>query len=296
VQYENRGATALAAENQSQHDRQTSAIAEYRARWRALDVSLSVRYDANQLFKDAATYRITLASPLGATRRLHSSLGTGIANPGFFELFGYFPESFTGNPALVPEKSLSFDVGIEQRFAAGRVRLDATYFHSDLENELETVFDPVDFLATVVNLPATSERRGLELALNAMLGARWVLAASWTYTDADQADGARELRRPRQMGSIASTLTFAQTRGRLHMGLDYNGRQDDSEFILATPEDRVTLDAFTLLRVAADYEIAPQWRLYGRVENLLDERYEEWFSYRSPGRTMAVGFEHALAR
>jgi vitamin B12 transporter len=296
VDYENRGATPLSPENQRQSDAQSSGIVEYRTRWRQLEISLGGRYDANRLFDDAATYRVTLARPLGDSRRLHSSIGTGIANPGFFELFGFFPQSFVGNPELHPERSRSLDIGVEQRLAGGRVSLDATYFDADLEDEIETVFDDTTFLATVVNLNGASQRRGIELAANAALTPRWQLDASFTYTDAIAADGRAELRRPRHLASIASTFAFAAERGRLHVALDYNGRQDDSEFILATPADRVTLDAFTLVRVAADFDLDPQWRLYGRIENLFDVDYEEWFSYRSPGRTFALGFEREFTR
>jgi vitamin B12 transporter len=58
----------------------------------------------------------------------------------------------------------------------------------------------------------------------------------------------------------------------------------------------VTLEQFTVLNLAADYRISPRWQLYGRIDNALDEEYEEWFGYRSPGRTVAAGVSAALAR
>src|SRR5690606_7951954 len=150
--------------------------------------------------EDAATYRLTGTFAATERTRVAASLGTGIANPGFYELFGYFPGSFTGNPALRPEHSTSFDVGIERRL--GPARVGVTYFRADLDDEIVTVFDAETFLSSVANLPGESERRGVELDVSVAPTARWDIAASYTYTDARQPDGEPELRRPRHVASL----------------------------------------------------------------------------------------------
>jgi vitamin B12 transporter len=173
---------------------------------------------------------------------------------------------------------------------------DVTYFHADLTDAIETVFDSVTFVATVENFDGRSRRRGIELSLDAAPAEVWQLGASYTFTDAEQPDGRRALRRARHIASLDNRLSFAGGRANLNVGLVYNGRQDDVEFVFATPQDRVTLSAYTLLRVAGDYRVAPQWRVHGRVENLLDEDYEEWFSYRSRGRNYVLGFSYDRSR
>jgi vitamin B12 transporter len=294
--YANRGATANAPENQRQDDRQSSLATEYRVGLARADFSASARFDRNTLFQDASTWRLTGSYRLTERSRLHASLGTGINNPGFFELFGFFPESFTGNPALDPEHSRSVDLGFERRFATADAVFDVTYFHADLTDAIETVFDSVTFVATVENFDGRSRRRGIELSLDAAPAEVWQLGASYTFTDAEQPDGRRALRRARHIASLDNRLSFAGGRANLNVGLVYNGRQDDVEFVFATPQDRVTLSAYTLLRVAGDYRVAPQWRVHGRVENLLDEDYEEWFSYRSRGRNYVLGFSYDRSR
>jgi vitamin B12 transporter len=271
VDYSNRGAAPDALENQERSDEQTSLIGEYRVRLGRADLAVGARGDDNELFQDASTFRGTLSFALDDLTRLHGSLGTGVANPGFFELFGFFPDSFIGNPELRPEQSESVDVGIERQFGRRGFILDATYFRANLEDEILTTFDAETFLSTVVNLAGKSERRGVELALDAPLADWWRLRASYTYTDADQPDGEAELRRPRHLGSVSSTFALRSGRARIHFGAVFNGEQEDSEFIFATPEDRVTLEQFTVLNLAADYRISPRWQLYGRIDYDLDE-------------------------
>jgi vitamin B12 transporter len=295
VDYANYGATPDALENQTQSDEQSSVVAEYRVSRGRAGFSASARRDRNRLFDDASTYRLTGTLDIGDTARLHTSLGTGISNPGFFDLFGFFPGSFIGNPALKPERSTSFDVGIERFFGGGNTRLDVTYFRADLDEEIVTSFDSATFLSTVDNLAGRSDRRGVELSLSAAPTSRWQMSASYTYTDAEQPDGAPELRRPRHVASLDNTFSFVDGRARLNVGVDHSGTQFDSELIFATPEERVALPGFTLVNVSGDFRIDSRWRVYGRVENLLDEDYEEWFSYRGRSRAFVAGFAVALA-
>jgi vitamin B12 transporter len=51
----------------------------------------------------------------------------------------------------------------------------------------------------------------------------------------------------------------------------------------------VRLDAFTLVNFGADWKLSEHAQLYGRVENLTNERYEEVYTYRTAGRGGFVG-------
>ena len=68
--------------------------------------------------------RVSGAYLVDAATRLHASFGTGIRPPGGSDL------AFTNNPALKPEHTQSYDIGIEKRFLRDRVSLDATWFHN----------------------------------------------------------------------------------------------------------------------------------------------------------------------
>ena len=80
-------------------------VAEYRGQLAEhFYYSLGLRQDNNDLFDDAATYRATGAYLFReAGTRLHASLASGVTNPGFFELYGFFPGSFVGNPDTMAE-------------------------------------------------------------------------------------------------------------------------------------------------------------------------------------------------
>ncbi|HWL70015.1 MAG TPA: TonB-dependent receptor [Geminicoccus sp.] len=294
--FENMGATPDAPENQKRHRDQTGLVGEYRlGLWQQLFLSGAVRQDWNSGFDDATTWRLTAAYLVPAVgTRLHGSYGTGVTNPTFYEQFGFFPESFVGNPDLKPEKSEGFDVGIEQPFFDGRLVADLTFFHTDLEDEIVTAFDPATFLSTVVNQDGRSRRQGVELALTAEPWAGGSLHAAYTYTDAEDPDGGQEVRRPRHVASLQASQRFLDGRAQLGIGIQYNGRQTDSEFVSTTPGTTVELDSYTLVDLFGAYALTDRVELYGRVENLFDESYEEVFSYSAPGIAFYAGMRVSL--
>ena len=283
--FENQGADPDAPENQEQDRHLYGLVGEYRLDlFERLFLSGALRHDLNSDFEDATTWRATVAYEVPWTEsRLHGSYGTGVTNPTFFEQFGFFPDSFVGNPDLRPEQSEGFDIGVEQPFLDGRVVLDVTYFQADLEDEIVTVFDPATAFLTVDSQAGRSERQGVEVSLEAELGEGLSLDAAYTYLDAEDPDGLIEIRRPRHVASLGLDQRFLDERANVGITVRYNGQQEDSEFVSTTPESRIELDPYTLVDVYGGYRITDQVEAFARIENLLDQDYEEVFSFTSPG-------------
>ena len=302
--YKQRGmATVFGDPNQDQEITTNSVIGEYRARfWQRFSISGSVRHDGNNEFKNATTYRINSAYEHTETdTNLHVSYGTGIKNPTFVERFGFFPLSFFGNADLRPEQSRGWEIGIDQAFFNGIGRLGLTYFMEELDNEINGfVFDPAlggtgGFTAR--NMLGTSKRRGAEIIGGWRLSENLLITASYTYTHSTQPDPmgrqVQEIRRPRHLASANLDYNFFKGKADININVNYNGSQEDDWFI-TFPATRVKLDSFILVSLAASCRLNEHVTLFGRVENLLDERYEETFGYRSNSRGIFAGVKMAL--
>ncbi len=256
----------------------TGFVGAYDVSLGAFDGGVAFRHDSNDRFKDADTYRVQASYRLTEATRLRATAGTGIKNPTYTELFGFDPTSFVGNPNLKPEKSKGWDAGIDQTFADGDLRVTATYFSARLKAEIFTDFSVFPF--TAGNRTTTSTRQGMELTLQATLDEDWTLGAQYTYLDAVE-NGQEEVRRAPHIASLDVTRRLGD-KGSITVTVRHNGEQLDNAFTLVTPPI-VTLGAFTLVNVNVRYDLTENVQLFGRVENLTDERYEEVFSYRSPG-------------
>jgi len=252
----------------------------------------AVRRDDNDAFADATTFSLAGAFMAGSATRVHASYGTGVTNPTFFEQFGFVPGDFVGNPDLVPEKAKGFDVGIEQRFMGEKGVVDVTYFNSKLENEIISIYPSVE------NDVGESEREGVEVTARFNLGAI-SFGGSYTYTDADDPDGTPEVRRPKHQASADVTGRFGpQNRATVSAGLIYNGRMLDTDFRdyfnNGFVAEKSPLDAFTVVRIAAAYRVTDGVEVFGRIENALDEDYEQNISYATPGRAVYGGVRFVM--
>ena len=285
-------ANAQAASNQRQRRRQTSLVGEYRlSTSNGFAAGAALRHDMNDRFADATTVRFDAVAPIGDVR-LHAAFGTGIADPTFFDQFGFFPGSFQGNPNLVPERSRGVEAGIG--WAAGGHIFDVTLFDANLTNEIIGTFNSNTFIAGVANATGRSTRRGVEVAGRAELAKGLTLNTSYTYLDANQQQVAgsafvREVRRPRHSGSIA--LNYSSRQFDLSAAAAITGARGDTDFARFVP---VTLPAYTLLTLAGAWHISPRIDLTVRVENALDASQVDVFAYRGPGFTAHGGIRFRL--
>lgn len=271
-----------------------SLVSEYRGEF--LDqfyANAAIRHDFNEAFQDATTYSLSGAWRIPETEtRLHSSVGTGITNPTFYEQFGYLPSSFEGNPNLKPEESFGWDIGVEQGFLDRRLILDVTYFNQDLQNEIALDYSGYP-IARPYNMNGKSKRQGVEVSATVDLQNGFTATATYTYTDSTEQKLAgdprvEELRRPKHSGSLNAAYTFHDDRARVFGELVFNGKMLDNAFVPGLPP-RVTLDAYTVVNVGGSFKINDRLEVYGRIENLFDEKYEEVFGYNTPGRTAFMG-------
>lgn len=271
-------------------------IGEYRlGLWDRLFLSGAVRRDKNEFFQNATTWRATAAVLVPEIdARLHGSYGTGVTDPTFDDLFGFNPGTFVGNSSLQPEKSKSYDFGVEVSLAGDRAVFDVTYFNADLENEIVSTFDTTTFLSSVANLTADSKRRGLEVSLTGRPMPNLSLTGSYAYTFTEDGTGSQEIRRPRHVASLNGSYRFLQDRALVNLGIDYNGAQLDNRFFVTMAATPVKLQSYTLVNLSGSYALSDGVEVIARIENALDQDYEEVFSFQTPGIAGFLGVRAKL--
>jgi vitamin B12 transporter len=258
-----------------------------------IGLGAAVRYDDNSRFDSDTTFRLQGSYKFDSGTRLHAAAGSGVKNPGIFDLFGYDPKNFSGNSDLKPEKSHGWEAGVEQTFADGRARFDVTWFDSRLKDEIYTVFDP-NFVSSPANKLQDSSQKGVEVAFDARLGKAWTIAASYTHLDAKEFDtvtlqNVEEVRRPPNVASLNIGWRGLDQRLGTNLTVRYNGAMLDNNFTLVVPTSRVQMSSYTLVNLDGDFRISDAVQVYARVENLFDEKYEDVFTFRTPGRGAYAG-------
>lgn len=263
-----------------------------------LFLTAGVRYDNNDTFDDFTTWRTTASLDLRElSLRPHASAGTGVKAPTMFEQFGTIPLFFTPNANLKPEESKGWDAGVEMRLMGGLASVDVTYFNSEISNEIDGFAPGPNFTFTAVNRDGTAKHQGVEVAASVQLMPGLALSGSYTFLDAQAADGQDEIRRPDHAARADLTYTFDQGRGTLNVSAIYNGEMDDIArrvtgfsfgFPILVPE-RTSLDSYWLVNVAASYKLKPGLELFGRVENAFNEQYQEVYGFQTAGAAAYAG-------
>lgn len=255
-----------------------------------LALGASVRHDDNDRFDNADTWRLQGSYRFDTGTRIRAAAGSGVKNPGFGELYGYVDGRYIGNPNLKPEKSEGWEAGLEQTFADGAALVGVTWFDSTLKNEIYTTYPAPLFVATPANRATKSKQHGLEAFAQGRFGA-FQFDASYTHLKARE-NGVEEVRRPKDIASLAVTWFASDDRGSATLVVRYHGDQKDLAYTDPSfVPVRVTLDDYTLVNFNAEWRLTDKVSVFGRVENLFDEDYQEVFSFVSPGRGVFAGLK-----
>lgn len=276
------------ATDQQRSRRHLALTGEWRADWGALITDFAVRRDRFSSFRDATTLRASALLPLDERWSVAASYGEGIAQPTFFDLYGFFPGSFVGNPGLQPERSRGGEASL--RYSSGAWRAAATMHRQRLRHEIIDVFLPL-FRSTTANATGTSTRSGVELESEWSPSPALRVGINYAWLKAGQRQDAsdrpvRELRRPRHSGSVVVDGEI----GRWSYGaaLAITGDRRDTDFDRFPPVD-VTLRSAWLLSGRLSFRVTDRLQLFARVANGLNDRYQDVFGYRTEGRSVYAG-------
>ena len=194
-------------------------------------------------------------SELGGGFAVAGSYAEGIAQPTFFDLYGFFPGNFAGNPSLKPESSRGFEGSL--RFRKAGFDASLTAYRQRLRDEIVESSTPRpssrrrstarSAAAAGASRPSSAGSARRPAAADRALR----LSATRPQPTRGQRCSLREMRRPKHSGSVA--LDGAS--GRLSYGasLAYVGRTaTDSDFDVF-PALPVRLDAYWLAGARVAY-------------------------------------------
>jgi len=273
----------------------TSVALEYRGFLdNGLDVQAGIRHDGNKVFEDFTSWNLGLSWRMpDRPFRLHASAGNGLVNPSYFELYAnadYGSSVYRGNPDLKPEKNRGFDLGVEAELPDGMGTVDVTWFKEDLEDEIESYLERIENGVAYYgyrNQAGESPREGVEVTARIKATDSLDVALNYTYLDAENPDGSVEVRRPRHELGLSATLAVLEGRGTVTADIRHVSGNWDSQY-WGGYETR-ELPAYTVVNLAAGYDLTRNLRLTGRVVNLFDKEYSDVWGYASQGRTVYAG-------
>ena len=291
-QFRARGSVATEQDRDRKH---RAATAEWRSDAGRLTIDVSLRRDWFNRFKDATTIRASLLGRLGGGFSAAAAYGEGIAQPTFFDLYGFFPGSFSGNPALKPERSHGFEGSL--RYRAGAFDGSVTAYRQRLTDEIVDTFDFITGISSTENRSEASRRSGMELEAAYLFDRKLRFSANYAFLKATQPDDLglglgrlKEARRPKHSGTVSADGQF--DRVTYGFSLAYTGSHLDTDFE-TFPFRRLRLGGYWIAGARVAYSFSGGIEIFARTANALNEHYQDALGYRTEGRSVYAGIRLA---
>ena len=231
--------------------------------------------------------------------KLRGGYATGTRAPSFLENFGTGSPFVVGNPNLKPKQSMSWEIGLDQPLFDGHALLSATYFANTYKDLITFVSGPGPNFRNI----GKAESSGVEAGFRVLLPWQLRLDGIYTFLQTkvinDGGSGGTAfppgqplLRRPKHQGSVG--LTYLGVRWTVVFIANVVGVAIDRDFT-QPGFPRVTLPGFTLINLAGSYAVLQNlWRIMSlrlqmKIDNLLDEQYEQAIGFSAQGISVRGG-------
>ncbi|MFH1623833.1 MAG: TonB-dependent receptor, partial [Pseudomonadota bacterium] len=239
----------------------------------SLFATLGVRLDEHSTFGSEVTYRFAPAYLFRKTdTKIKATYGTGFKAPSLYQLYSQY-----GNENLNPEESTGWDVGVEQSFAERKVSAGVTYFANEFDNLII-----YDYGTSKYQNVSKAEADGVEAFVSVRPTNNLDIRIDYTRTDTKNKDtGEALLRRAKDKWNLTVNHRFLG-KGNINLNVLYLGTRHDKDFT-TWPAGDVTLESDTIVNLGAAYDFTKNFQLFGRLENLFDEDYEQVKGYGTKG-------------
>lgn len=242
-----------------------------------LNIELGGRLNVHSRYGSNGTYTFNPSYNLGKHFRLFGSLATGFKAPTLYQVY----DGYSGNLDLKPEKSTTYEFGVQQTHQAIRTRL--VYFYRNIKDGID--YDNVltyryyNFLQQKVN--------GLELEVKANPIKGLSLSANYTFLHANEQTQSREtfkdttytllLRRPKHSANITAAYSFSNG---LYVSASarYVGKTFDTGGYQAKD---ISLNSYVILGAYAEYTFKKYVKLFVDAQNLTNKKFYEVRGYNS---------------
>ena len=247
--------------------------------------------------------RVSGAYILPRGMRIHAAYGTGIRPPGGADL------AFTNNPTLKPERTRSYDFGVEQRLLNNRVSLDATWFRNRYEDLIVSLGGSLSRLSAFsTDNVANASAKGVELSSTYRPSGWFSVTGNymWLQTKVLSLDGGDGLvqryyylgqpllRRPKQSGSVVANVRYHRIDASFTASARGNALDVEPNF--GGFGGLYTNPGYLNAGVNINYRVRGNLTAYANLRNAFNRHYEEIYGFPAPLLNVVAGLKWSLAR
>lgn len=256
----------------------------------------AIRYDHHSAYGSHTSPKIGVTYNATDHFRIKANYGDGFKAPSVSQLFydldrmmGSSYVHLTGNPNLKPEKSKSWDLGVEAEFGKGYGSL--TYFDNDVDNLIASIPKGKDSnghnLYRYENVNK-ARIKGLENTLGYRFNDTLEFKVTSTLLDAKDTSAGKDLTQRARLSQIYQ-LIYDDHKDTGWSAVLWN--QLDYKFVTgkAWEGGESVKKSYSLTNFSLTRKVNKDTRFYGSVQNIFDKKDEDC---DLDGRFWSIGWEH----
>lgn len=259
-----------------------------------VNFELLMRRNYNQKFENKSNVRFGTVFPIN-NGKFFLSYSTAIKNPSFTERFGFYSETFVGNPNLQPEVSISHELGFSKSFNQN-FNITSSFFYSILKDEINgSYYDSTLGAFTARNKERNSYRRGFENKLS-YSAKYYSFDIKHSFVDATEYNSSvksqvREIRRPKNIININFDFEIPKFNTFIDLNYRYQSVTEDIDFSVY-PSVKYRLNDFGTLNLYAEKLINNKLSIVLSVNNLFNKKAYDVYGYKLPGIEGSFGINY----
>lgn len=245
--------------------------------------TVSYRIEDHSRFNTHDTYRIDALYTFDKINtKVKGAFGTGFKTPTLYQLYAPADAFFGGgNVNLRPEESQTYEAGFEQPFFDNKFKYSLTYFHNNFKNLIDSVFNPVTFVSEQYRNVGKARSFGYENKVEFKPKDNLKISGNYTWLDTENKENHDELlRRAKNKFNLNLDYVLFEKWG-LNFDVSYVGHRQDSGNLL--------LKRYVKADFATYYNLDEHIKIYARIENMFNKKYEEIKGYATAGFSVYGG-------
>lgn len=245
-----------------------------------LTVTGGLRHDQHSQFGGVTTFGANANWGLADGKtRIRFAYGEGFRAPSLYQLY----DSYSGNAALKPERSHSFDLGVDRAFAGGKGQFALTLFARTTNNQIDYDLATYRF----ANLARTLAH-GLELSVDVKPVDDFTIGLAYSLVDTrNRSPGSATFDHHLARRPVNSASVSLDRRWSFGLSTGATLRLVENSLDPTAPDGR--LGGYALLGLRASLPVSDALALYVRLDNAFDTRYETSYGYGTYGRSAYAG-------
>jgi vitamin B12 transporter len=211
-----------------------------------------------------------------------TSFSTAYITPSLYQLYSAY-----GNLDLKPEENSTAEVGFETKLFSKKLTFNTVGFYREETNAFGFYTNTTTWVSNYINIEGTNNAKGVETSVVYNLSNKLMVNANYTFTEVEQ-PLSRLIAKHKANASVDYKFSEKASFGLQYQFVDKRNDAFYNSMIWAN--ENVTLDSYQLVHANFRLNIIKnRLSLFGSVNNVLNEEFQENIGYATKGRNYKLG-------